>query len=476
MTKQNMADFFPANYSKAVTYSLVSGVLAIVSVLSACSPPPEEAVKVQQHQHERPEKGRINDSPFVNVQGNRFYADGDPYRFVGANVWYAAYLGSENDDIGDRERLARELDLLKANGVTNLRIMAASENSPLDNSLSPAISNKGEIEREDILLGLDYTLVEMAKRKMKAVLFLNNFWEWSGGMVTYLSWVNDGKFINLGDPAHPWPEFSLYSAEFYRNAEAIEIYHQYIEQLLERTNTITGVAYKDDPTIMSWQLANEPRPGEGKQSEQYMPQYLEWIASTAKLIKKHAPDQLVSLGSEGTMGCLGSVDCFKAAHAIEEIDYSTFHMWPKNWGWYDVKDPSSFPAVIKNAGEYIELHIKLAKELNKPIVLEEFGLERDLGEFSPESSAKMRENFYQYVFSFVNNSVHEGGPFVGTNFWAWGGYGKASHQDARWRAGDKSFVGDPPQEPQGLNSVFASDERMLQILKAHSDILLNSPR
>jgi mannan endo-1,4-beta-mannosidase len=49
-----------------------------------------------------------------------------PYRVAGANMWYAAWLGADAP-FGDRPRLGRELDRLKALGLNNLRIMAAAE-------------------------------------------------------------------------------------------------------------------------------------------------------------------------------------------------------------------------------------------------------------------------------------------------------------------------------------------------------------
>ena len=43
----------------------------------------------------------------------------------------------------------------------------------------------------------------MAKRDMKAVLYLNNFWQWSGGMSTYMSW-STGKPVADPDVTGDW--------------------------------------------------------------------------------------------------------------------------------------------------------------------------------------------------------------------------------------------------------------------------------
>ena len=55
------------------------------------------------------------------------FLDGKPYYFVGTNYWYGGLLGLEKDKRRGVERLKRELDFLKANGVKNLRLMAGAE-------------------------------------------------------------------------------------------------------------------------------------------------------------------------------------------------------------------------------------------------------------------------------------------------------------------------------------------------------------
>ncbi len=404
-------------------------------------------------------------SGFIKVTGTHFILEDQPYYFLGTNLWYGCYLGSPGET-GDRERLIKELDLLKSLGVTNLRILAASEKSEIKNSLKPAIQTEPGVLDENLLEGLDFLLNEMNERNMHAVIFLNNYWEWSGGMSQYNAWANVEKVADPEDPNFGWGEFMRLSATFYNSEKANQYYKNFITKIVTRKNTFNNLHYYEDPAIMSWQLANEPRPwGSGELIENYY----RWIDSTAKFIHSLDPNHLVSTGNEGTMGSLESAEYYLNAHKSNYIDYLTFHLWIKNWSWYDAKNyEATFDSAKIKAVNYINQHIQLAETLNKPITLEEFGIARDLENYSTSSSTTARDNYFKTVFSLVYDSALGGTPIAGTNFWTWGGYGRAQHNDFIWRKGD-SFLGDPPQEPQGLNSVFDTDSSTLSIIKYYAE-------
>jgi mannan endo-1,4-beta-mannosidase len=408
-------------------------------------------------------------STFVTVKNGRLSLGGKPYRFVGANLWYGAWLGSPGKT-GDLARLERELDRLKAAGVTNLRVLGAGETSPAKVAISPTFRGPGEDYDQDLLKGLDVLLAQMAKRGMKAVIYVNNFWDWSGGMPAYLRWTGNGDWFQQGDPAHPWPEFADYSARFYGDAKAQGLFRNYVRALVTRTSSVTGKPYRDDPTIMAWQLANEPRPGG---SEAFgvanLPTYYRWIAQTSAFIKALDPRHLVTTGSEGSMGCLEREACVVQAHKPASIDYLTLHVWPNNWGWIDPKNqPATYDAGEAKCRDYVARHIALAKGLNKPLVIEEFGLVRDGRAFEPGGPTTDRDRFYKMMFGLVETDMKAGGPLAGTNFWAWNGEGRALHSDAWFKMGDRAYVGDPPQEEQGLFGVFDTDASTLAVVRAHA--------
>lgn len=410
-----------------------------------------------------------NTSEFISVRGDRFYLRDEPYYFVGTNFWYGAYLGSPGET-GDRDRLLRELDILSNNGVTNLRILAASESSKLVMSLHPTFQTAPGEYNEELLQGLDFLLMEMSRRNMKAVIFLNNYWQWSGGMSQYVTWITDEPIIDP-DVSGDWSGFMQMSASFYRVEAAQELFKKYVSTVVNRRNVYTGVSYRNDPTIMAWELANEPRPGSNDGGRRYYEAFKHWIADTAKYIHALDGNHLVTTGSEGSWGTLNDDALFMDSHQTPYIDYLTFHLWLKNWSWFDIKRPEpGYEEALNKAFAYIDEHIEMARRLNKPIVLEEFGVERDNADYRVESGTVYRDRFYRRFFERIYTKAAEGEPIAGSNFWSWGGLGRAGSKDFIWREGD-GFTGDPPQEPQGLNSVFDIDTSTLTILKAHADAM-----
>jgi len=408
----------------------------------------------------------------VRRTGTEFRIGGAPYRIAGTNMWYAAYLGADAP-IGNRDRLKRELDRVAALGINNVRILGSSEFSPLKNSVRPTFRNRTRHFNETLLRGLDNALAEMGRRGLTAVIYLNNFWEWSGGMMTYLYWTNGGRYVNMNDPAHPWPEFPDMSSEFYGHAAAVRMFDDYVRAVVARRNTVTGRLYRDDPAILSWQLANEPRPGGSEAAgHKHMKAYLAWIDGTARLIKSIDPNHMVSTGSEGTMGCIDSDQCVINAHSSPAVDYVNAHVWPQNWSWADPKNlAGTWPTAERNSHDYIARQLTIAKKLNKPLVIEEFGFPRDGGSFDPGTPTMFKDRFYQLIYSTVLDSVRSGGPLQGCNFWGWGGEGRAQHPDHHFVRGDTSYVADPPHEPQGWYSVFDVDKSTQAVIRDYASAM-----
>jgi len=405
-------------------------------------------------------------SGFVTVKGRHLQLDGKPYYFAGANLWYGMYLGSPGKT-GDRARLSRELDRLASQGVLNLRVLAISESSQLKRAVTPAVlQGPGQVD-ETLWQGLDYLLDQMARRDMKAVLYVNNFWQWSGGMSQYVAWVN-GKPVLDPDVTGDWNGFMDNSATFYREPRAQDAFLKVVRRLLTRENSVNGRLYSDDPTIMSWQLANEPRPGSDINASPNFDAFVKWVDETADFIKQLAPKQLISTGNEGWMGTAGSKELYEKTHASKHVDYLTFHMWAPNWSWYDPrKAAASYDGAWTKMQDYLNWHIDAANKLGKPIVLEEFGINRDGGSYSPSATTVYRDKFYTGIYGLLARRAAAGDAIAGSNFWAWNGAGRTRNADFYWKAGD-AFVGDPPQEPQGLYGVFDSDKSTMAVVSAHA--------
>lgn len=395
---------------------------------------------------------------FVTTRGHQLIAGSKPYYFVGTNYWYGSLLGLEKDRKRGIERLKRELDLLKSHGITNLRLMAGAEGSGMLNGVTrvgpPLQPEQGKFD-ESVLDGLDIVLSEMGKRDMRAVIFFSNNWEWSGGFQQYLIWnrvVPDRWLKDKPD----WDQLRDIVAQFYTCSPCKAGYARQMELVLGRYNKLTKRKYIDDPTVMAWELANEPRPMRPAANEAYK----QWIADSAAAIKRRAPKQLVTIGHEGWIGTQ-DVKLFEEIHADANVDYLTIHIWPKNWGWFaNGKLADEYQKALSETMRYINENLRVAEKLNKPLVIEEFGLPRDDQSFDPSSPTKLRDNYFGAVLSFVRTKPH----IAGANFWAFGGTARPIKGRLFWKPADQ-YMGDPPMEEQGLNTVFDSDKSTLEVIR-----------
>ena len=388
---------------------------------------------------------RTESSPYVRVEEGHFIRNGRPYSYIGTNFWYGPILASEGEG-GNYDRLVRELDTIKSLGVDNLRVLVGGDGPDgVFSHIEPTLQKEPGVYNDTILTGLDRFLVELGKRDMQAVLYLNNSWEWSGGYGQYLEWAGAGKaLIPLLDGYGP---FMQQMAQFSVNQKAQELFFNHLKSIVGRTNTVTGKPYSEDPAIFSWQIGNEPRCFSDDPAVRKG--FVSWLTEAARLIKEIDPNHMVSTGNEGLMGCENDPALLEALAAIPDVDYMTIHIWPYNWSWARADSlAEDLPGACAKTDEYIAAHVALAQKYGQPVVVEEFGFPRD--GFSPERTAttESRDTYYRHLFSKVGKEI------AGANFWGWSGFARPRH--TQWERGD-DYAGDPAQEAQGLNGVYVDD-------------------
>ena len=382
---------------------------------------------------------------YYRVDNGKIMLGDVPQYFIGTNMWYAVKLGGGDET--QKTRLRSELDSLHAIGVNNLRILAA------------------EPEWE----GLDYTLDELQKRGMSAVLFMNNAWNWSKGYADYVREAEEkfGSEQEAEDPAYdvkgapgqgvqqaPRRRWRPQSA-FITNKHAQELYWDFVKEIVSR--------YKDHPAIFSWQLCNEPRCFSKDPTVQ--DQFVEMISNTAKLIKGIDSNHMVSTGSEGEMGCENNMRLCIRINQIPEIDYVNIHIWPFNWGWIKADSVAeNYENAERELDRYLDAHLRISAMTGKPLIVEEFGYPRDGFVFKKGTPTTYRDRLYAHMFGRIIGSARSSGFLAGCNFWAWSGLAEQAGDRYMWQEGD-DYAGDPAMEQQGLNSVYLADRSTIKVIK-----------
>lgn len=297
----------------------------------------------------------IQAGEFVRRTGSVLTLAGKPFRFNGNNVYY-----NQADIVYGRQAMVEEsLDKMAAVGMNVVRSNAHNDN--VQTSDPAAIQLQPGVYSEASLVALDRSIALAKARNLRLILKLTNNWTAYGGIQRYVSW-----HLNRTPTAQ---ETGL----FYSNETIKTWFKNYIKMLIGRTNTVTGVSYREEPAILAWELGNELRnPSVGGADA-----LVAWTAEMAAFIKQLDSNHLVADGGEGfddspalyagmsnryavggTEGC-----SYHRLVAIPELDMVSYHLYPSNWGMNDGNDTSI----------YIRRHEEMAREAGKVAYLGEYG-------------------------------------------------------------------------------------------------------
>ena len=239
---------------------------------------------------------------------------------------------------GGKATVDRQFDMAAAANLTVVRMFAFPVLEGFNLQTSAGKYN------EKAAKGLDYVIAAAARRGLKLVIALANNWKYNNfntdAKCAYTNWTKTAKGCD----------------DFWTDKAAIKLYKKNSERITGRVNTLTGIAYKDDPTILAWNLINEPRcetPG-------CAPKLQSWIEDVSAHLKSVDPNHLITVGEDGFYqadNCwadianpvprngyknqgppgsgwpLATGQDFVPNHAPSSIDFLSIHMWPGElWG------------------------------------------------------------------------------------------------------------------------------------------------
>jgi mannan endo-1,4-beta-mannosidase len=298
---------------------------------------------------------------FVAKDGSDLSLNGRRFRALGANVYYLQQLFAYGEQGNERaaEQARQALDQTVCMNIPVVRTWAFN-----DTTDSAGIRPSPGVYREQGLKGLDRAVAEAKLRGLRVILTVVNNHEHYGGLWKYAEWA--GKTHD----------------DFFRGDATMKGYWKdYVDLLANRVNTFTGVAYKDEPAILAWELANEFRCPSCKGNST---PFVDTVRELARHAKAALPKHLIADGGEGfddvpslypglsdTYVVRGDEGVsYSKLLQVDELDMLSYHLYPRHWRM--------------NAGRDVQIwidgHETLAKLAGKVPYLGEFG-------YDPEDAA-----------------------------------------------------------------------------------------
>ncbi|KAL2609675.1 hypothetical protein R1flu_028248 [Riccia fluitans] len=324
--------------------------------------------------------------------------NGSPFTVQGANVYWLMFQGASPSNKHFVDALYRDAQTL---GLNVLRTWAFN-----DGATEGALQTDPGVYDESVFQALDYAVAEAAKYNVRLIMSLVNNFENYGGRSQYVKWaVDQGEVMANSD-------------FFYNNTLTRTWYKNHVKKVLSRVNSITGVAYQDDPAIFGWELINEAQ----CQSDVSGDTLAAWVEEMAAYVKSIDNQHPLEIGLEGYYGSStpdrisvnplssnGYGTDFIRLNQIANIDYASVHSYPDTWLPNQSDDEK-----LSFLQTWVNQHIQDATNtLNMPVMFCEFGKSDQVSGYKPE----MRKQLYSTVYNSVYSSITTGGAGAGTLFW-----------------------------------------------------------
>src|SRR5882724_1696262 len=320
---------------------------------------------------------------FVLTRGTHFLIDGRPFRFVGANV----------------PIIPGQMANTASAGIKVVRIWALGEGELRDKDRIPDPPGQPPTYpyrwtpdhwNEEAFRQLDRMMVDAANHGVRVQICLTNWWRDTGGVTQYLLWAG---IKGADDDNYPYGINFERAMLFYTNEETRRMYREHVERIATRRNHITGILYRDDPTIFGWELINEAQAVTGRWAERRA-----WIQEMSAYLKSLDPNHLVSPGDWGYRSTVERREWI-TDHRLPNIDYCDVHIYPTD-------DEDSFVSSPADLREFIDNRANAALMVNKPLVFGEFGM-------GPEGYNKASQ--VDWFRSYLEENVRAGAG--GAMFW-----------------------------------------------------------
>lgn len=312
----------------------------------------------------------IREGEFLEAVGEELRLGDRPVRFVGVN---AGVIHGRTT----REAMPRLIEAMGDDALALARVWALGESDGDEDWRREVAFRTGpDAWVEESFVHLDRVLAEAREHRVRVVLVLVNRWADRGGLPQYARWSGlEPRYRNL----LPSEEAHVLGDEAIRS-----MFLEHVERLVTRVNTITQVAYRDDPTIAAWELFNEMGARTCAMQEALVP----WIERTARRIRELDPNHLIAAGHIG-YNSEQSLRFWREIHALEEIGYADAHGYPQNL--LDATDPDRL-------GAWLGHRAAEARRLQKPLIVGEIGIPRHDQAFDRVA----------WLRSFLEHAEHDG--------------------------------------------------------------------